>query len=265
MLVRVSPRMLRHYEKCGLVCPAALDETSGYRLYSAEQIPQLTKITTLRDMGFSIDEIAEALPHFDNHFYMSRILRAKIAEAKQTLAAEQEKLSQLMYMSDTILKERNIMLYNVELKELDPVKVISLRGTIPRYNEEGILWERLGEFVGKNQIACMGGGYSIYHDKGYMEENPDVEIALPVAELGESQGDFVYKELPGIQLAATLKFSGPFDGGYDAASEKLAAWMEQNGYGFAGNLRGHVIVDPETCESPEDYLTELQAPVRKIG
>lgn len=84
-----------------------------------------------------------------------------------------------------------------------------------------ILWERLGRFVQENQIACTGGGYSIYHDQGYVEENPDVEIALPVVELGKSQGDFSFKELPAIEMAATLRFSGPFNGSYDAASENL--------------------------------------------
>ena len=51
-LVRVSPRMLRHYEKCGLLNPAEIDRFTGYRQYSAAQIPLLTNIVTLRDLGF---------------------------------------------------------------------------------------------------------------------------------------------------------------------------------------------------------------------
>ena len=54
-LVRVSPRMLRHYEKCGLLCPAEIDPFTGYRLYSAGQIPLLGKITALREVGSRID------------------------------------------------------------------------------------------------------------------------------------------------------------------------------------------------------------------
>lgn len=37
LLVRVTPRMLRHYEKCGLVQPASIDETSGYRLFKQRE------------------------------------------------------------------------------------------------------------------------------------------------------------------------------------------------------------------------------------
>ena len=56
-LVRVSPRMLRHYEKCGILYPAEIDKFTGYRGYSAGQIPLVQRIITLRDMGFSIEEI----------------------------------------------------------------------------------------------------------------------------------------------------------------------------------------------------------------
>ena len=90
-----------------------------------------------------------------------------------------------------------------------------------------------------------------------------MEIAVPVDELGESEGAFVFREYEESPLAATVRFTGPFDGEYDAASEKLAQWMEFNGYSFAGNLRGHTIVAPDDEPSPEKWETEPQAPVIK--
>ena len=262
-LVRVSPRMLRHYEKCGLFFPAEINRFTGYRQYSAGQIPLLAHIVTLRDMGFSIDEIGGLLPRLDDHVYVGRVLRAKKAEVKSTIEAEQEKLELLTQMSDTMRKERNIMVFEVELKKLPPVKVLSLRGTIPHYRDEGMLWEKLGRYIGENQIAAGDGGYSTYFDEEYKESDPDVEIAVPVDKLDKSEGEFVYQEYPAIPQAATVRFSGPFDGGYDAACEKLANWMEEQGYVFTGPLRGQVIIAPDEDNSPENLLTELQAPVKK--
>ena len=264
-LVRVSPRMLRHYEKCGLFYPAEIDRFTGYRQYGAGQIPLLANIVALRDMGFSIDEIGDILPRFDDRAYMDRALRAKMAAVKSTIEAERERLEKLMQMSDTVRKERDIMVFEVELRKLPSVRVLSLRGIIPHYREEGTLWEKLGAYIGENQIAIEGGGYSTYFDEEYKETDPDVEIAVPVSALGEGEGAFVYKEYPEIERAATLRFSGPFDGGYDAACEKLANWMEEHGYAFAGPLRGHVIVPPSEGSEPKDWLTELQAPVEKIS
>ena len=262
-LVRVSPRMLRHYEKCGLLYPAEIDRFTGYRQYSAAQIPLLTNIVTLRDLGFSIDEIGGILPRLDDSVYMDKIFRAKAASIKKTIEAEQEKYNRLLQMSDKMRKEHNIMVYEVELQKLPPVKVLSLRGVIPHYCDEGMLWEKLGKFIGENKVKCHSDGYSTYFDEEYKESDPDVEIAIPVDELGPSQGEFVYKEYAKIPLAATVRFSGPFDGGYDAASEKLAEWMENNGYTFAGCLRGHVITSPGEEPNPDKLMTELQAPVVK--
>ena len=155
------------------------------------------------------------------------------------------------------------MVHEIQLQKLPSIKVLSLRGIIPQYRDEGILWDRLGAYIGEKQIAISGGGYSTYFDEEYKEIDPDVEIAVPVELLGESEGEFVYKEYPEIPLAAIVRFSGPFDGGYDAACEKLANWMEKNGYIFAGHLRGHVIVSSHEDSKPDNWLTELQAPVVK--
>lgn len=262
-LVRVSPRMLRHYEKCGLLYPAEIDKSTSYRQYSAGQIPLLAQIVTLRDMGFTIDEIGDILPHLNEPAYMDRILRTKTAEVKSAIEAEQEKLDRLMQMSDTVRRELKIMIHEIELKKLPSVKVLTLRGIIPLYKDEGLLWERLGRYIGENKIECLSGGYSTYFDEEYKENNPDVEIAVPVDAIGECQGEFVYKEYPEIPQAATVRFTGPLDGGYDAASAKLAAWMEENGYYFTGPLRGRNIVPPDMDNNPENWITELQAPVAK--
>lgn len=264
-LVRVSPRMLRHYEKCGLIQPASIDVFTGYRQYSAAQIPQIAQIAALRDVGFSIDEIGEVLPRMDDRAFLEELLREKAKLLRETIAQDHARLTKLMQMSGELRKEQMIMLYEVELKKLDSVKVLSLRGIIPQYNQENILWEKLGAYLTQNNIACRSGGYSTYFDEAYMEANPDVEIAVPVDILGESRGEFVFKEYPAVVLAATLRFSGPFDGGYDAAGEKLAKWLEANGYAFAGNLRGHVITSPDDTLDPEQWLTELQVPVRKVS
>jgi len=56
----VSHRMIRHYEKIGLV-PKAQRRDSGYRDYSDADIHRLRFIANARDLGFPIDEIATLL------------------------------------------------------------------------------------------------------------------------------------------------------------------------------------------------------------
>jgi Cu(I)-responsive transcriptional regulator len=56
----VSAKMLRYYEKIGLIRPAARTE-SGYRVYSDEDVHTLRFIRRSRGLGFSIEETAELL------------------------------------------------------------------------------------------------------------------------------------------------------------------------------------------------------------
>jgi MerR family transcriptional regulator, copper efflux regulator len=56
----VSQRMIRHYEKIGLVPPPPRQE-SGYRRYDAEDIHRLHFIANARDLGFPIEDIRALL------------------------------------------------------------------------------------------------------------------------------------------------------------------------------------------------------------
>ena len=56
----VSERMIRHYEKIGLVPPAAR-KSSGYRDYDESDVHTLRFIGRARDLGFGMDEIAQLL------------------------------------------------------------------------------------------------------------------------------------------------------------------------------------------------------------
>jgi Cu(I)-responsive transcriptional regulator len=56
----ISERMLRHYEKTGLM-PKAPRKDSGYRDYDERDVHTLRFIGRARDLGFSMDEIGRLL------------------------------------------------------------------------------------------------------------------------------------------------------------------------------------------------------------
>ena len=61
----VSQRMIRHYEKIGLV-PAPTRRDSGYRDYSDADVHRLRFIANARDLGFPIEEIRTLLGLWSN-------------------------------------------------------------------------------------------------------------------------------------------------------------------------------------------------------
>lgn len=56
----ISERMIRHYEKIGLIAPPARRD-SGYRDYDERDVHTLRFIGRARDLGFPIEEIGQLL------------------------------------------------------------------------------------------------------------------------------------------------------------------------------------------------------------
>ena len=60
-LCGVSVHTLRYYDKCNILCPRETDPSSGYRYYHPEQKKDVETILTLKDLGFSLEDIREFL------------------------------------------------------------------------------------------------------------------------------------------------------------------------------------------------------------
>jgi MerR family transcriptional regulator, copper efflux regulator len=71
----ISERMIRHYEKIGLM-PAAARRNSGYRDYDARDVHTLTFIGRARDLGFSVDEIRKLLQLWQDRSRASHDVKA---------------------------------------------------------------------------------------------------------------------------------------------------------------------------------------------
>lgn len=64
-LTGLSVKALRHYDELGLLRPAAVDATTGYRSYAAEQVERAETIRLLRRLELPLDEIATLLETHD--------------------------------------------------------------------------------------------------------------------------------------------------------------------------------------------------------
>src|SRR5258707_10827250 len=56
-LVQVPVATLRYYDQVGLLKPISVDRFTGYRYYSASQLPHLHRILALKGLGFSLEQV----------------------------------------------------------------------------------------------------------------------------------------------------------------------------------------------------------------
>ena len=97
----VSARMVRHYEGLGLL-PAVARTESGYRQYGDADIHTLRFIKRSRDLGFSMEEIAELVGLWNNRRRASasvkRIAQKHLGELEQRIAYMQSMRNTLAHL-----------------------------------------------------------------------------------------------------------------------------------------------------------------------
>ncbi len=102
---RVSARMLRHYDAIGLLRPARTDPVSGYRFYEAAQLARLNRIIALKDLGFSLQQVAAILAEELSAEELRGMLRLRQAELEAALTAAGARLAQVEARLRTIESE----------------------------------------------------------------------------------------------------------------------------------------------------------------
>ena len=99
----VSVRTLHYYDEIGLLMPAFVDKTTGYRFYDEKSFLRMQEILFYRELDFSLKTIREILssPNYDK----SKALN----EQKQLLTLKKERLERLISAIDDAVKGENVM------------------------------------------------------------------------------------------------------------------------------------------------------------
>ncbi|WP_219893728.1 Cu(I)-responsive transcriptional regulator [Aquisediminimonas profunda] len=90
----VTQRMIRHYEKIGLV-PSPPRRNGTFRDYSPDDVHRLRFIANARDLGFPIEEIRELLSLWGDRNRSSADVKALALARAEELHRKAERLEQM--------------------------------------------------------------------------------------------------------------------------------------------------------------------------
>jgi DNA-binding transcriptional MerR regulator len=263
-LSQVPVTALRFYDDMGLFKPAQVDRFTGYRYYKLEQLPRLNRILALRDLGLSLEQIAELLDEVVPAEQIRGMLRLKQAELQQNVREEQERLARVEARLKQIESEDKMPDYDVVLKKLEPLHIIAIREIVPTVAQIGPLWTETYKALrakGQDEIAPC---FSIDYDEELTLTNMDMEVIYPVAASCPKEIDLeggrqmATRELEGVDSAACTIHRGDYDG-LGAAYAALGQWISANGYAFAGPPREVYLRGGGGPEA----VTEIQWPIEK--
>lgn len=254
-LTHVSVRMLRHYDELGVLTPAHIDRESGYRYYTAAQLPRLNRILALQDLGFSLRQIAELLAQDLPTEQLRGMLLQKQAELADHVRAEQERLARVAARITQIEGGRG---YDVVLRDLPAQWVASVRDRIDSHGAVGGLFGRL--FGHLAPLGVAGLTAVVWHDDAHVEEGIDAEALVYLdTPVPAGAGVEVYALAPSKMACAV------HHGSYltlPMAYDAVMMWLETSGYDIVGANR-EVYLHYTMPSRPDDdsYVTEIQFPV----
>ena len=261
-LSRISVRMLRHYDEIGLLKPAETDRFTEYRYYREDQLPAAGRIATLRDMGFSLADIAKILDVYDDRDKMELFFAARRKELEAVSQDTERKLTLLDAALERMRKEE-AMDHEVVLKTIPERYAATIRMTLPRYEDEGVIWGKLAEETWQMKLKeddpCLCA--VTYLDGEYKEENVDMMAWKTVRGSYPDTEHVKFKTLPEVTVASCV-----YRGSYTQITDAYAAviaWMETNGYEPAEAMFNIYHVSPHETQDPSEFVTEICYPVKK--
>jgi DNA-binding transcriptional MerR regulator len=263
-LGRVSVRMLRHYDAVGLLLPAHVDPSSGYRFYTAAQLQRLNRLVALKDLGLTLDQVRVVLDEKLSVEQLHGMLSLRRAELRQQILADESRLRRVEARLRAIEREGAMPTDEIVVKPVPAVRIARLTATAASYEPEDIgpviqpLYPQLMERLDRAGVPITGYGIATYEPAE--GDAVVVHAGVTVAVEPSAGYDFEIVDLPPLESAATIVHRGLMDD-IDATYQGVAAWIEANGYkqnGFAREVYlnyGH--------GDPADWVTELQLEITK--
>lgn len=265
---RVSKRLLQYYDEIGLLKPARINPHTGYRYYSAKQLPRLNRILALKELGLTLDHIAGMMQADVSDEEIHGMLLMKKAEVEQTLLEDVQRLRRIEarlqqnQMSDDAL--------DVVVKSIPAQLFLAVQGIIPSPQEMLQLVQHVQRVLpSRVDHRVLGPFAGVVYTDGFTLRNNDVEFGYllkkPVEDSIALSEEYVLRmrELPAVKTMATAVQTGGPDLVFIALG-RIGQWIEANGYRMAGPYR-EIGVELPGSSTFEEMVIEVQMPIEKMS
>ena len=257
----LSVKALRRYHDMGLLEPADVDPSTGYRYYDASQVPIGQVIRRFRDLGMPLDQLKDVLFAPDaasrNELIVAHLrqMEAELQHTQQTVA------------SLRAILERPATPITVEYRTVSAASALAISEPVAMGDIEtwwGEAFDELHQGL-RSMHATRGGPDGALYPSEFFEDELGVVVAfVPVAgepELAELDpvGRLQLVEIPGVELAVTVHHGAFAE--LDQTYGSLGTFVAEREIGVAGPIREHYVVSSEQTGDESRHRTEVCWPV----
>ena len=259
----VSAKVLRAYDAARLFVPAWVDPATGYRHYSAAQLPEIRRILALRQVGMSLPEIGSLVSGGSS-------LRAALAARRLALEAERREVERRLAALDirVALGGDDSTEPDVVVRQVPAERVATFDLTLRPDGDVSAAFYELESHVRDAGLRAHRppGGLIRSTDPGTVDE--DV-IFVPIRRAMPPTDRIGVERLPACRVASILH-RGPYETLGEALAQ-LRGWAAAAGYEPAGPTRILYLqfgAESElrlprgwVVDRATDFMTELQVPI----
>ncbi len=217
-LCRIPVRTLRFYDREGLLVPDEIDPFTGYRYYSAARIADCDRILSLKELGFSLEEIKKHL-HADTDEDILALVEAKCEELTEKAAEISLQLKRLELIRRGFSEGEGAG-FHVTIRSGDAVPVILERKI---YASKADAWAAIGRMKA-SLPKPLTGKRAVIVNYGIEYPESDLDLAACVETTGRLADTSEYEEttlaFPG-ELATLACRREQLDDGYRAMLSQL--------------------------------------------
>lgn len=266
-IAQVPGSLLRYYDEIGLLKPAHTDPWTGYRYYSARQLPRLHRILALKELGLSLEQVARLVDAEVSAAEIRGMLTLRKAQVEQAVSQELARLRHLEARLQQLDAPAQAS-FDVVLKQVPTQNYLSLREVMPGADAAFAVMQGLIQTL-PQQVAQDALGYftAIVHSETLENEQLDIELgaiftgAADLSVCLPNERTLQVRALPAVATMASAVRVGGFEQSclsYGA----IGHWVEENGYRICGAGR-EVLIQPPRAGRPDEMVTEIQFPVEQ--
>ena len=255
-MTHLSVKTLRHYHQVGLLEPAEVNPSTGYRYYLSQQVPTAQVIRRLRDLEMPVAEVKEVLG------------TSETSARNALIAAHLDRLEdQLARTHDAVESLRNLLQRSaetpaVEHRTMPAVPAVGIQQTVDR--EDVLAWWQgaLGELhatVRAQGLQATGPSGGLYGSELIQHGRGEATVFIPVDGVVRSVGRVVPFTVPPAELAV-LVHHGSLDDA-DITYGELGAYATTHEISIEGPLREYYLVDANETPDAEEWKTEIGWPI----
>lgn len=263
-IAQVSGRQLRFYEQIGLLKPGYADPHTGYRFYTASQLPRLNRILALKDLGFTLEEIGPMLDREVSQHELRGMLALKRAQVAHVVHEESARLRLIESRIEQIDRGTSGETPDMIIKSVPAQAYLSVRTiSADMATSYDLLHRILTEVPHAINPNRLGPPAVIMHLETFEWEQMDIEMGFllqsgqPLAVTLSNDMTLSVRTLPAIERAATTIRVGPIETGH-GAYQAAGRYIDAHHLRLDGPSR-EIILQPPSAGG--DVVTEIQVPI----